>query len=224
MAGTQWQRTDAEVAHDLARALAREERRRKRLARALTGVGAVVLLFVVLAGAGLAMRGSASSAASAAVTPPTELAALAAQSQSAAGDAPQAPASAADPANPTESAPAKKAAPTKKALPKLTAVPKPAPTKRIAAAPTPSATPQHFKIAIGGAGYQPVSITAKAGSSITLVVGKGEGCAAGFNMPELGVAADNSSGPVTVKLGKLKPGSYTYTCSMGMVSGTLRVR
>jgi len=83
---------------------------------------------------------------------------------------------------------------------------------------------QHFKIAIGRIGYEPSSISAKAGSPVTLTVGKGAGCAAGFNMPELGVRADNSSGSVTIKLGKLKKGSYTYTCSMGMVSGTLRVR
>ena len=59
---------------------------------------------------------------------------------------------------------------------------------------------------------------------ITLVVGKGEGCAAGFLVPALGVNVDNSRGPVSIDVGILEPGTYTFSCGMGMIEGRLTVR
>jgi plastocyanin len=216
---TQRQQFGLEVADDLRRTLAREERRRKRLARTLMGVGVFALLVAGLTVAGLAMRGSRPSAVTASARPVVTAPAQVAQSQGAqVGVAAEASTPAAKPAPvPDVAAPKKKTA-AKKVVP-----PKVAPSRIVSASPARTAVAQRFKITIGRVGYEPASISAKAGSPVTLTVGKGEGCAAGFNMPELGVRADNSSGPVTVKLGKLKAGSYTYTCSMGMVSGTLRV-
>jgi hypothetical protein len=99
--------------------------------------------------------------------------------------------------------------------------PKPAPKAEPKKA---SSAAQHFNIRIGGVGYEPSLVTASAGRPITLTVGKGEGCAAGFLMPSLGVEKDNSSGAVTIKLGRLKPGTYGFSCGMGMVQGRLVVR
>jgi plastocyanin len=101
--------------------------------------------------------------------------------------------------------------------------PAPAAAKKWApAAPVAKAT-QHLEIAIGQAGYEPSRLTASAGRPVTLVVGRGEGCAAGFLMPSLGVDKDNSAGPVTVRLGALKAGTYPFSCAMGMVTGELVV-
>lgn len=83
---------------------------------------------------------------------------------------------------------------------------------------------QRLDIAIGEAGYEPSTLSARATIPITLVVEKGEGCAAGFLMPALGVSADNSRGPVSIDIGILKEGTYTFTCGMGMVEGRLIVR
>lgn len=87
------------------------------------------------------------------------------------------------------------------------------------AAKKPSA--QKVSIGIGGAGYDPSSVRVDAGRPVRITVAQGEGCAAGFYMPELGVEKDNSAGPVTFTLDALDPGTYTYTCGMGMVSGQL---
>jgi plastocyanin domain-containing protein len=84
--------------------------------------------------------------------------------------------------------------------------------------------PQRLRIGIGATGYDPETVTAVASRPIVLTVGKGEGCAAGFNLPELDVHKDNSKADVTFSLGRVDPGRYTYTCDMGMVSGTLVVR
>jgi len=111
-------------------------------------------------------------------------------------------------------APAAKAA---LAVPQAIPAPKPVPKPA-------AASSQHLRIAIGSSGYEPSQLTASTGSPITLTVGKGDGCAAGFLMPELGIDADNSQGAVTLKLGKLKAGTYRFGCAMEMVGGQLIVR
>jgi hypothetical protein len=112
------------------------------------------------------------------------------------------------------------------AEPKAAAEPaaKPAPRPSQKQGAKPGSTTQRFSIAIGGAGYDPDHILAKTGSPIVLTVAQGEGCASGFGIPQLGLFRDNSSGPVTVRISKPKRGEYTYTCGMGMVTGTLVVR
>ena len=89
-----------------------------------------------------------------------------------------------------------------------------------------TATPktQNIKIDIGVTGYSPSTVTASAGSPISLTVEKGAGCAAGFLMPALKVAKDNTGGPVTIDLGRVPVGSYEFTCGMGMIDGTLIVK
>ncbi|MBI5232610.1 MAG: cupredoxin domain-containing protein [Coriobacteriales bacterium] len=108
---------------------------------------------------------------------------------------------------------------------------KPEPAPR-ASSPEPESAPvkpaapksQRFKIAIGSVGYEPSVVNATAGSPIVLTVAQGEGCAAGFLMPDLGVNADNSAGDAKVDLGRVDRGTYRFTCGMGMVEGKLVVR
>lgn len=83
---------------------------------------------------------------------------------------------------------------------------------------------QHLTVRIGDYGYEPSRLAASSASPISLTVGKGEGCAAGFVLPELGIELDNSQGPVTKSLGQLDPGTYRFNCAMGMVEGTLVVK
>lgn len=89
---------------------------------------------------------------------------------------------------------------------------------------TKAAATQHFSIAIGAVGFEPSRIVASSDAPITLTVAKGEGCAAGFVMPSLGIRADNSAGPAKVKLGQLKAGKYIFSCAMQMVQGSLLVQ
>lgn len=86
-----------------------------------------------------------------------------------------------------------------------------------------SSSTQRFTIGIGDAGYEPFAIRASSDSPITLTVEQGEGCAAGFTIPSLGISEDNSTGPVTIKLGTLEAGTYRYACAMDMVEGQLVV-
>lgn len=83
---------------------------------------------------------------------------------------------------------------------------------------------QRLKLAIGAVGYEPSVLSAKAGIPIRLTVERGEGCAAGFLIPEIGVEVDNSAADVSVELGELEPGDYRFTCGMEMVEGVLEVR
>lgn len=91
-------------------------------------------------------------------------------------------------------------------------------------APQPRSTTsgvQVVSVNIGETGYEPSVLRVKAGAPIHLTIGRGEGCAAGFLIPDLGISADNSSGPTTVSLSSLEPGSYRFSCGMDMVSGTI---
>lgn len=100
----------------------------------------------------------------------------------------------------------------------------PEPTKQASKPPKKkAASGQRLSIEIGDAGYEPTVVRASSGSPITLTVGKGEGCAAGFVMPSLGISKDNSNGPVTFSLGELEPGTYRFACAMEMVEGQLVV-
>ncbi len=89
---------------------------------------------------------------------------------------------------------------------------------------TPSPDVQQLRIAIGVAGYEPSVLSANAGAPIELTVAKGEGCAAGFRIPSLGIEIDNSTADASRDLGTLGAGDYRFTCAMEMVEGVLQVR
>lgn len=193
------------------------EERRRLLMRAVTiGIGVMVVAGVALAGLGVS-RAKASAAR---------------QAEAAASRRANARAAEVSAATPTEPEPPARAPAAKKPEPAAQSATAPEPTnakpavvpKKVAPAKKPVAAVQNLRIAIGGAGYVPDALTAKAGVPIELTVGKGEGCAAGFVMPDLGIELDNSAGPVTGRLGVLKPGDYRFACAMDMVSGVLHVR
>jgi plastocyanin domain-containing protein len=99
-----------------------------------------------------------------------------------------------------------------------------APANPSATAASPkSSTAQQISIGFGPNGYDPTTVTASAGRPIELTVDQGFGCAAGFFLPELDIFADNTAGPATVELEPLEPGTYTFTCGMQMLRGSLVV-
>jgi len=83
---------------------------------------------------------------------------------------------------------------------------------------------QLYTVTIGQNGYEPSTVQAQAGSPVTLRVGPGSGCRTGFVIPSLGVRRDVSGGPTDISLGPLKPGTYPFSCPMGMVRGQLVVK
>jgi plastocyanin len=83
---------------------------------------------------------------------------------------------------------------------------------------------QVLKVGLAGGYYQPNNFTVQAGMPVTVVfTGNAEGCVAEPEFPDLGLKANLSSGTATVALGQLKPGSYSFTCSMGVNEGTITV-
>jgi plastocyanin domain-containing protein len=69
----------------------------------------------------------------------------------------------------------------------------------------------------------PTSGRATAGRPIELTIDQGFGCAAGFLLPELDTFAESTTGPATVQLEPLEPGTYTFTYGMQMLRGSLVV-
>ena len=110
------------------------------------------------------------------------------------------------------------------AIPEKPAAPKPVAKRGDVKVPKASATVLAFRIAIGVTGYRPSVINASASSPIVLSVQRGQGCAAGFLIPDLGVDEDNSGGPVSIRLGRVPAGTYQFSCGMEMVTGTLIVK
>lgn len=83
---------------------------------------------------------------------------------------------------------------------------------------------QVLTVGLVGGWYEPNRFTVRAGMPVTVVfTGRAEGCLAEPEFPELGVKANLAGGQVTVALGRLKPGTYTFTCSMGVNEGRITV-
>jgi hypothetical protein len=211
----------------IARMFEREERRHRARVRAGVGAALVFGLLAAFLVAGRLLPAAQRALASefAQPAPPSDagwvVEPLAGAPDPATRPEPNAPAPA-QPADPPGETP-QTADPSSRPAPKP-AEPSAEPPAPKPPAPKPAATAQRFEIAIGARGYEPSSIAAAADRPIELTVARGEGCAAGFLMPALGIEEDNSAGPVTIRLGKLKPGTYTFTCGMAMVTGKLTVR
>lgn len=73
--------------------------------------------------------------------------------------------------------------------------------------------------------YRPSNeYTVKAGVPVRLQInGGGSGCRAFFQIPKLGISEELSGEKTVMDFTPKKPGSYTFTCSMGMYRGTLNV-
>ena len=72
--------------------------------------------------------------------------------------------------------------------------------------------------------YDPSTIELKAGTPAEITFGQGSGCMSQVQSQQLNFFEDLSSGAKTVKIAALQPGTYTFTCGMGMVSGTIVVK
>ncbi len=190
-----------DVASRLQATLDQEEVRRKRVLRNALIVAGLSLVAAVTALS--LLQGNASAAVRAPRSPvENEL-----------GDAPAVPSKAPGVAPP-------KAAETVPSKP-VESVPEP---------PIPAQTPpspqgpRRYSVAIGQSGYEPSVIVASTDEPIIVTVEQGDGCAAGFLIPALGVSEDNSAGPVTIDLGIVAAGRYQFSCGMGMVTGELVVQ
>ena len=97
-----------------------------------------------------------------------------------------------------------------------------APDPQVTGAPVVEDGVQVLKVGLVEGYYQPNNFIVQAGVPVTVVFsGNAEGCLAEPEFPELGLKADMAGGTATVTLGALKPGKYTFTCSMGVNEGTI---
>jgi sulfite exporter TauE/SafE len=74
--------------------------------------------------------------------------------------------------------------------------------------------------------FQPATLAIPAGKPVRLIVDRREdnACSAQLAVPQLGILADlKDNGTTVVDLPASKSGSYTLTCGMGMMAGTLSV-
>ncbi|HEY5541455.1 MAG TPA: cupredoxin domain-containing protein [Coriobacteriia bacterium] len=72
--------------------------------------------------------------------------------------------------------------------------------------------------------YNPNVIRLKAGVPAELTFSGGQGCTSAVHSQQLGFSEDLSSGPKTVKLKGLMPGTYGFSCGMDMVFGKVVVQ
>jgi len=72
--------------------------------------------------------------------------------------------------------------------------------------------------------YYPNTITVKSGKPVSLSLDSSVvGCLRSFTIRDLGIAKVLRTPQETIDFTPLKKGTYTFTCSMGMGSGTLIV-
>jgi len=83
---------------------------------------------------------------------------------------------------------------------------------------------QKVTIDLTGGSYSPNQITAKAGVPLELdFKGPASGCNGYVQSQQLGFQQDVSNGG-TIKVGALQPGTYQFTCSMGMYTANIVVK
>ena len=83
---------------------------------------------------------------------------------------------------------------------------------------------QIVRVGVEGGYYTPNEFTVRADLPVRVVFsGAATGCLAEPEFPDLGVKGDFSSGSATLELGTLAPGSYPFTCSMGVNEGHVTV-
>lgn len=82
---------------------------------------------------------------------------------------------------------------------------------------------QKISVDVSKGYYDPNIIKLKAGVPAEITFSQSSGCTAQVLSKELGFFEDLSSGPVTVKLGALDPGTYSFSCGMEMVFGSIVV-
>ena len=82
---------------------------------------------------------------------------------------------------------------------------------------------QKISVEVSGS-YNPSTIELKSGIPAEITFGQSSGCTAVVQSTDLGFEEDLTSGPKTVKLPALKPGTYGFACGMNMVQGQIVVK
>jgi plastocyanin len=72
--------------------------------------------------------------------------------------------------------------------------------------------------------YDPSTIQLKSGVPAEITFSQASGCTGVVQSQQLGFQEDLTSGPKTVKIAALQPGTYQFSCGMGMVVGTVVVK
>ena len=82
---------------------------------------------------------------------------------------------------------------------------------------------QKISIAVSNV-YSPNVVNLKAGIPAEVTFTGGQGCTTVVHSQQLGFTEDLSTGPKTVKLNALQPGTYQFSCRMDMVFGKVVVQ
>lgn len=96
----------------------------------------------------------------------------------------------------------------------------------VAAPPVDSDGVQRIVIEVQDTGYSPANVTARAGvpTEITLRTNNTQGCTRSTVMSSFGVQRIlPATGDTPIAVGELKPGTYEYSCGMGMYGGSITV-
>ncbi|TDB37901.1 MAG: cupredoxin domain-containing protein [Actinobacteria bacterium] len=82
---------------------------------------------------------------------------------------------------------------------------------------------QKISVDLSTGSYDPNVIKLKAGIPTEITFGQSSGCTAEVLSKDLGFYQDLTGGPVTVKLPALDAGTYSFSCGMEMVFGSIVV-
>jgi hypothetical protein len=82
---------------------------------------------------------------------------------------------------------------------------------------------QKISVDLSSGTYKPNSLKLRAGVPAEITFGRSSGCTGYVQSADLGFQADLTSGPQTIKLPALQPGTYGFACGMGMVTGEIVV-
>ena len=96
----------------------------------------------------------------------------------------------------------------------------------VAAPPVAADGVQRIVIEVQDTGYSPSNVTARAGVPTTLILrtSNSQGCTRFIVMDAFGVEKSlPATGDTTIDIGELEPGTYRYTCGMGMYGGSITV-
>jgi sulfite exporter TauE/SafE len=96
----------------------------------------------------------------------------------------------------------------------------------VAAPPVAADGTQRIVIEAHDTGYSPSAVTARAGvpTELTIRTANTRGCTRAIVMSSFGIQKVlPATGDTQVDLGELEPGTYRYTCGMGMYGGSIRV-
>jgi len=106
----------------------------------------------------------------------------------------------------------------------VTAAPPAPPAAPAEAVLSPSKKSQSVSVETSSGSFSPNAVTVAAGIPTEMSFGGAGGCLTEVLFPKLGIEQDLTSGPITVSLPALEPGTYAFSCAMGHQAGTLTVR